>query len=365
MWLGADGQARGVLDSLRAARSFRPAGIDPRAPIGLWGYSGGAIASSTAAQLQPSYAPDLKLAGVALGGNNASIRAGLQAFDGSLFGGAIVIGFIGLDRAYPEYHLADYLNGAGTAAVALSQDDCIADAVIKHPLFRARYALKDAAALDGPVWSEVFRRASPLTFPGTPDAPVYDYHATGDELAPIGPDRQLIERYCQAGVTVQQVENPGDHFTEVAVGEAGAMRFLADRFAGLPAANTCGARPRPSPPTCKPAARVRVTRVRLTRRLVTVRGTASGGCDHRPRTVMVAIARVTSRRCRFLGRQGRLGQPRSCSRPVGLRTRGTTRWSFSLRAALPVGRYAVYVWSGPHSHTARPIQLSSRAGSRR
>lgn len=241
MWLGAMGQARGVLDSLRAARAFKPAGIDPRAPIGLWGYSGGAIASSTAAQLQPSYAPDIKLAGVALGGNNASIRAGLQAFDGSLFGGAIVIGFIGLDRAYPQYHLTDYLNATGTAAVAESQEDCIADAVVKHPLFRASYALKDPDALNGPVWSDVFRRASPLTFPGTPDAPIYDYHAIGDELAPIGPDRQLIERYCQSGVTVQHVEDPGDHFTEVANGEAGTMRFLTDRFAGLPALSTCTA----------------------------------------------------------------------------------------------------------------------------
>src|SRR5436190_501655 len=30
-WLGADGQARGVLDSLRAARAFGPAGIDAKA----------------------------------------------------------------------------------------------------------------------------------------------------------------------------------------------------------------------------------------------------------------------------------------------------------------------------------------------
>jgi hypothetical protein len=355
MWLGADGQARGVLDSLRAARAFKAAGIDPRAPIGLWGYSGGAIASSTAAQLQPSYAPDIKVAGVALGGNNGSIRAGLQAFDGSLFGGAIVIGFIGLDRAYPEYHLADYLNNTGRAAVAQSQDDCIADAVLKHPLFRASDALKDPGALDGPVWSEVFRRASPLTFPGTPDAPVYDYHATGDELAPIGPDHQLTERYCQAGVTVQRVENPGDHFTEVALGEDGAMGFLADRFAGRPPTNTCGARPNTSPPTCESATQMRVTRVRITPRSVVVRGTASAKCDTGARTVMVALSRVIAGRCRFLDRGGRLGRPRSCSRPVGLRAQGTTRWTLSLRAALQAGRYAIYLWSGASPNTTRLI----------
>lgn len=238
-WLGGDGQARGVLDSLRAARAFKPAGIDPKAPVGVWGYSGGAIASSTAAQLQPSYAPDLPLAGVALGGNNASIREGLRAFDGSVVGGAIVIGLIGLDRAYPQAKLTSFLTDRGKAAVATSQDDCIADAAIRHPAFRAADALKDPAAIERPPFTDVFRRASPLTYPGTPDAPIYDYHAVDDQLAPIGPSRQLLERYCRAGVRVQSVEHPGEHFTEVAVGEPGAIQFLTDRFAGRAVVNTC------------------------------------------------------------------------------------------------------------------------------
>jgi len=276
-WLGADGQARGVLDSVRAARTFKPAGIDPQAPIGIWGYSGGAIASSTAAQLQPTYAPDVKLAGVALGGNNASIRGGLQAFDGTVFGGAIVIGFIGLDRAYPEYHLTSYLNANGTAAVAQSQDDCIADAIVKHPALRASSLLKDPGALDRPPWTEVFRRASPLTFPGTPDAPVYDYHATGDQLAPIEPSRLLLERYCRAGVTVENVEDEiGDHFTEVGAGEPGAVRFLSDRFAGITPRNTCKVLPDPPAPArgCT-SRRVIVVHVRAPRRGRIVRATAT------------------------------------------------------------------------------------------
>src|SRR3954454_7196397 len=250
-WLGAGGQARGVLDSLRAARAFAPAGISAKAPIGVWGYSGGAIATSSAAQLQPSYAPDVTLAGVALGGNNASIRAGMDAFDGSPFGGAIIIGLIGLDRAYPEYHLTDFLNDSGKARVAASQDDCIADAAARHPAFRARDGLKDPNALEGPPWTDVFRRASPLTFSGTPDAPAYDYHATGDELAPIAPSRKLMERFCRAGVTVQQVEEPGDHFTEVGNGAGGAESFLSQRFAGAKPVNTCKAGAPPAPPPTK------------------------------------------------------------------------------------------------------------------
>ncbi|WP_354700697.1 hypothetical protein DSM112329_00983 [Paraconexibacter sp. AEG42_29] len=296
-WLGGDGQARGVLDGLRAARAFKPAGLDPQAPIGVWGYSGGAIASSTAAQLQPTYAPDLKLAGVALGGNNASIRGGLGAFDGSLFGGAIAIGFIGLDRAYPEYRLSDQLNDAGRAAIARSQDDCIIDAVTKHPALRASSFLKDPSALDGPPWTEVFRRASPLTFPGIPAAPVYDYHAVDDQLAPIGPSRLLLERYCRAGVTVQHREAPGEHFIEAVAGEAGAVAFLTARFAGQPALNTCRVPADPLPvPAAKPAAakrcaanRVVTIRVRTPRRgrIVSATATVAGK--------RVAVRRVDGR----------------------------------------------------------------------
>jgi hypothetical protein len=275
-WLGAAGQGRGVIDALRAARAFAPAKIDPKAPVGLWGYSGGAIASSVAAQLQPSYAPDVRLAGVALGGNNASIREGLRAFDGSAVGGAIVIGFIGLDRAYPDLHLTDLLNDQGRADVAASQQDCIADASARHPLLRSSDVLKDPRAIDQPPMTTAFRRASPLTFPGTPAAPVYDYHAAEDELAPIGPSQQLLERFCRAGVTVQSVEETGDHFTEVGNGQAGAMAFLADRFAGRAPVNTCRVAPdpktKPSHRACT-SRRSFLVRLRVRGRLASVRAT--------------------------------------------------------------------------------------------
>ncbi|ASF13119.1 lipase [Nocardia brasiliensis] len=49
---GADGYAHGVLDGIRAAKTFPPAAVDPAAPVGLWGYSGGAQATAVAAQAQ-------------------------------------------------------------------------------------------------------------------------------------------------------------------------------------------------------------------------------------------------------------------------------------------------------------------------
>lgn len=240
-FLGSDGEAREVLDGLRAARAYPPAEISPSAPLGLWGYSGGAIASSVAAQLQPQYAPELKLSAVALGGVVGDIKATIHAFSGSFAGGALVMGFVAVDRAYPEYHLQQYLNDTARADMAQSQTDCITDAAAKYPFARIEQFTADPGIIDGPTLKPLFDRISPLTFPGVPAAPVYDYHAIGDELAPIGPDRALIDRFCRAGVVVQKVEGLiGEHLSYVAIGAPGALSYLADRFAGKPAPNNCG-----------------------------------------------------------------------------------------------------------------------------
>ncbi|MGC2652599.1 MAG: lipase family protein, partial [Mycobacterium sp.] len=56
-----------VLDGLRAALNFAPLQLSPTAPIGLWGYSGGGLASAWAAEMYDGYAPELNIAGAVLG----------------------------------------------------------------------------------------------------------------------------------------------------------------------------------------------------------------------------------------------------------------------------------------------------------
>ncbi len=79
-WVGAGGAGRGVLDGIRAARAFTPAGIARSARIGLIGYSGGALATDWAIQMQAAYAPGLRFAGTALGGTPAQLPTALSAF---------------------------------------------------------------------------------------------------------------------------------------------------------------------------------------------------------------------------------------------------------------------------------------------
>jgi hypothetical protein len=239
-FLGAGGEAHGVLDGIRAALAFGPAGFTTRTPVGLWGYSGGALASDLAAMAQPTYAPELKFAGIVLGGVVTDLRATMDGFSGSALGGALVIGFVGVNRSYPQFHLLQYLNVNGHQAVAAAQTDCINDAAGRFPFAKESDFGRYPGVFNQPAVVSIFHRISPLWIPGTPSAPIYDYHSVLDEFAPIAGDRRLMARYCAAGVPVEHVEDLlSEHITLTATGALGALTYLGDRFAGRPVPQNC------------------------------------------------------------------------------------------------------------------------------
>lgn len=92
---------QGVLDSIRAVLSTgNQTQIHGNAQVQLWGYSGGALASGWATQLQPSYAPDLTIIGAALGGTPVDLNATMNAANKSPFCGLIPAGIHGLSAQY-------------------------------------------------------------------------------------------------------------------------------------------------------------------------------------------------------------------------------------------------------------------------
>lgn len=56
-------QGHALLDAARAARAVPGASVTAASRTGLYGYSQGGGASAATAELQPSYAPDVELAG--------------------------------------------------------------------------------------------------------------------------------------------------------------------------------------------------------------------------------------------------------------------------------------------------------------
>lgn len=238
-FLAAGQTAHAVLDGIRAARAFPPARVAARAPVGLWGYSGGAFATAWAVQLQPSYASELRFVGVAVGGVPADLEASMRRIDGGYGSGLVVGGLIGLLRAYPASGVATLFTPDGRTALAAGGDDCTADLLLRYPFRPVNSFTTTPAPFDAPVLRALLHRNSPLGH-GAPTAPVYSYHAEGDELVPVAVGDALADAYCAAGTPVQRVRFPGgEHNLTLLAGVPGAQAFLANRFVRAAPVDDC------------------------------------------------------------------------------------------------------------------------------
>jgi len=229
----------GVLDGIRAALSFAPAGLAGNAtPVGMWGYSGGGLATAWATELAPSYAPELNIVGVAAGGVPPDITAVAKNLDGGPFSAIELAGTVGMSRAYPE--IQTLFNAAGQAMAADIGTQCI------ETYLASQYALKSMdqySTVPNAICLPFVQAIMALNHLGsrTPTAPLYIFHAINDELIPMADVNDLVALYCSANVTVDYYQDPvSDHNSLAVSGAPAAVTYLTQRFAGVAPTNTCG-----------------------------------------------------------------------------------------------------------------------------
>ncbi len=90
-----------ALDGIRAALAFEPLGLEATTSIGMWGYSGGGLATSWAAEMAPDYAPELNIVGAVLGSPVGDMASTLLRLNGGLHAGLPILVVAGLRRVYP------------------------------------------------------------------------------------------------------------------------------------------------------------------------------------------------------------------------------------------------------------------------
>ena len=115
-----------VLDGLRAALSTERLGLSPTAPIGLWGYSGGGLASAWAAEMCGSYAPELNIVGAVLGSPVGDLGHTFRRLNGTYMSGLPALVVAALADIYPELNkvIQEHATDEGKdAAAAAAQHD--------------------------------------------------------------------------------------------------------------------------------------------------------------------------------------------------------------------------------------------------
>ena len=230
--------AHAVLDGIRAVKNFDTDGIGAGNPWALDGYSGGAEATGWAAQLQPSYAPDVRLVGAAIGGTPADPTAVAQYMDGGAFAGFEFAAAYGIATEYPQAGIQGLLNSRGQQDFATIDGEC-------ELTILGQFAFRDlnqdttvSDPLGVPSVATVLQQDT--LGAAAPSTPVYDYHANTDEIVPVAQDNTLVGNWCRDGGTVQEVRDPiGEHSEEAVYRETSVQQFLTARFAGTAPTSSC------------------------------------------------------------------------------------------------------------------------------
>lgn len=235
-----------TLDSIRAVLSSG-FGLDTSsAKYAMWGYSGGALASEWAAELQVQYAPELDFAGAALGGLTPNVTNVLVAVSGTLEAGLIPAGIVGLSTQYPELldYLKDALNQNGTynaTGFFATRNYTLTEGIVAFiNQDITKYFETGVSALQAPIPQKVINRDGVMGYHGVPQMPLFAYKAIKDEVSPINDTDKLVSRYCDVGATIKYDRNTiGSHTTESTNGAARAVDFLTQVLNGKYNATGC------------------------------------------------------------------------------------------------------------------------------
>jgi alpha-beta hydrolase superfamily lysophospholipase len=219
-----------VLDAMRAARELHPDELPIEGPAAIVGYSEGGAAAAWAAQLQPTYAPDVPLVGVAAGAAAADLEAAGPSLDGSFFSFFIAYGGIGYSAAYPELDLDPYLTPKAISGIAALRESTLPQAMLHGPRFIRASDLTHPNVMELPDWRARLRenRLGELV----PDAPVLLHHARRDQIVSFEQSINLRDAWERIGADVRLYVTRGgvDHISGGVAGMPVALSWISGRL---------------------------------------------------------------------------------------------------------------------------------------
>ncbi|KAG5982008.1 hypothetical protein E4U55_002422 [Claviceps digitariae] len=234
-----------VLDGVRAAlASTSITGINKDAAVVLNGYSGGSLAAGFAAEQHPSYAPELKIVGAALGGPVPNLLNSFNTMNKGPFAGLIPAGIGGLSITYPviEQLMQNQLLPQYKTKFYQARKQCLGPTMLQN-------SFTD-------YFSQVHNRNAYSTEPAlsvlnansqgqhVPTMPLFVLKSILDEVSPVADTDALVRFYCAGGASVEYTRDlASDHATLAITGATLVLPWLKKMLNGehVPA-GTCSTR---------------------------------------------------------------------------------------------------------------------------
>jgi len=226
-----------ILDGIRAALSSERIALPPSAPIGLWGYSGGGLATAWAAEACGDYAPELDIVGAVLGSPVGDLGNTFRRLNGGLFAGLPGLVVAALSHAYPglDRVIKEHTNEDGRALLNRLETMTTAGAVI-HMAGKDMGDYLDEPlenVLSTPEVSHVFEDIK--LGKAVPVPPVLIVQAVHDYLIDVDDIDLLADAYSAGGADVTYHRDAfNEHMFLHPLSAPMALRWLTDRFERRP-----------------------------------------------------------------------------------------------------------------------------------
>jgi pimeloyl-ACP methyl ester carboxylesterase len=259
-------QAQDVINSIRAASQFKKAGAGSKAIIYGWSQGGGATITAAGLtdylQANDSVNNNIKLVGfVAMApydvaavlpnniNSNQEATQYLQKLSDSF--SANVFNFThyaqnlwGMVAAFPTLSLNDVLTSEGVKVVNdVMARKCmhVASDTINFSYGNSYKKLLKKNINNALAWVEAYKKGG--VPPIKPMSDVIIYWGTEDKTVPPMMGKLYYEQMCKLGGNITRVQLPGkqSHFTTPRSAEPFYVKWIADRFADIPATNGCRA----------------------------------------------------------------------------------------------------------------------------
>ena len=253
-YVNRDSQGHSALDAARAALRLPGTDLAPDSKTVVSGYSQGGGAAAAAGEMQPTYAPDVNLVGIAAGAPPSDMLGTLDRVDGGLLTGAVGYAINGILQVHPELRptFDRHLNAEGQRMLEVTAGQCVAETALSYGLRRTNDFTVDGRSLGDAARSEpeIVRVLEGYNLGETaPAVPALVMIGRNDDVVPHETAVELTRNWCEQGTQVElrTAEVPAiapglvlDHAIPMFSERATNAAYLMDRVHDRPAPSSCG-----------------------------------------------------------------------------------------------------------------------------
>lgn len=226
-----------IVDGIRAALGCERLGLSPSAPVGLWGYSGGGLASAWAAEMTAEYAPELNIVGAVLGSPVGNPESVARRLNGSFFAGLAALMIAALIQVFPDaQQVVDrHATEEGKRLLEELQTMTTASAVwrLRNVNIGSYVDMSADELWDLPEVRNIFDETK--LGKSAPAMPVLVVQAVHDNIISVEDVDELVATYTHGGTAVTYHRDGFcDHLLLHPLSAPMTLRWLRDRFARRP-----------------------------------------------------------------------------------------------------------------------------------